>query len=835
MMLRNGALASLLIFALLCPIGETSSARAAAAPVERLYLPNVTKTLGGPEGWTTTIAVQNAWSSRTALRLQLYRFSDGMEAGAFESPVLEPGQHWIFDPLAYATLPEDTQFSAVLDTAGRGAAVAVTSSTVASMSYVAGQLGASRVLLPRVSCQPDGWVTPIIVQNAGDDTAIASITFYGEGGAAAARSELPPLLPGRSAVTLPCGLGLGPGVYSALVEGPRDARLVTVVNEHRTGVARSYLGITDGAERVYLPNVTKFLGGEDGWSTPFVVQNVGDTNATVRFVFRALDSGELVSKAGPVSLAPRQRYAIEVRSLPGLPAGQYSVTIAGDAAAHLLALVDEVENSSGRSTAYPGILAGAPTAYLPFVQKSSGDGAWTSPVIAQNVGTSPADLTLTLFDRAGAVASQRTFISVAPGASVAYDPRADPRLPAGRYAAIMQGSGPVAAVVNHSDRSTEHRAFAYVGAPGGSLPIIASPFRYALETVGGFDFVVVPGSRADLYVQLAAALDPALVANNVDDDIAQLEQEFGHRLARRPQIFLFASADDFHAGRHAVLGDAGAVDPGLGVFVAGTARVGVDWGLGDAVGLAKVRHELTHLVVSEIVGPGADLPAWLNEGVARLEEYGAKGGAFLDVRDRYDTLSMRAAESLFTLDQLTPRAAWFSRIDTPDGRYEYAVAAQAIRFLREDLGGNDGLARLLTLIGQRATLPDAYERLTRRPFDGFARSFPDRVRRLGSVVPGIVSAPGPADEGLAFLLYGFAPSTPLTYSIVFNGIAQTRADFEATTDKRGRLDHFVTPGSLPGTYTMTVVAGDALLRYSAAVPASSSARLSPGARDDVER
>ncbi|TME63263.1 MAG: hypothetical protein E6I54_07505, partial [Chloroflexi bacterium] len=26
---------------------------------------------------------------------------------------------------------------------------------------------------------------------------------------------------------------------------------------------------------IYLPNITKMLGGQDGWNTPFIVQNVG--------------------------------------------------------------------------------------------------------------------------------------------------------------------------------------------------------------------------------------------------------------------------------------------------------------------------------------------------------------------------------------------------------------------------------------------------------------------------------------------------------------------------------------------------------------------------------
>ncbi len=814
-------LTTLLIVALTSATSATARA-ASTDPVERLYLPNITKTLGGPDGWTTTIAVQNAGAAPTAMQLRLYRFSHGTEAGSFESPVLAPGRQWIFDPFAYTTLDDDAQYSAVIETSGHAAAVAVASSAAASMSYTAARTASSSVFLPRVSCQPDGWVTPIIVQNAGDATTSASLALFSEDGSPVAEADLGPLLPGRSAVALPCRSDLDAGVYSATVQGPSGARLIAVVNEHSAVGARSYPGIAGGAGSVFLPNVTKFLGGVGGWSTPFALLNVGDASAVVRLTFRALGSGEVALGVGPISLSHHQRYAVDVRALSALPAGQYAVTIAAEGPARLVALVDETEDASGTSMAYVGAGDGGPTAYLPLVQKSDGDARWSSPVIAQNVGASPANLTLTLFDPKGGVASQRSFVAVAPGASVAYDPRSDPRLPAGRYAAIVQGSGPIAAVVNHSTGSGAHRAFAYAATAGDAVPIVAAPFRLALETVGGFDFVVVPGTRADTYVQLTAALDPAVVSKAVDEDIRDLERDFSHRLVRRPQVYVFASAADFHAGLQAVLGGEGSVDPGLGVFVAKTARIGVDWGLGGTVGLGKLRHELTHLIVSEIVGADADFPAWLNEGLARLEEYGAKGGAFLEIRDRYDATSMRAAGRLFSLAQLAPQAAWLERIDTPAGRYEYAVAGQAVHFLREDLG-TEGIVRLLELLRGGTSVADAYSRLSGRAFAAFASAFPDRVGGLAPRGPGIAAAPGPGDDGLAFLLYGFGPSAGLAYTIIFNGIEQTRAGFESSTDSYGRADHLVAAGSLPGIYTITVeTANGATLRSSASFPVSAA-------------
>ena len=36
---------------------------------------------------------------------------------------------------------------------------------------------------------------------------------------------------------------------------------------------------------IFLPNIVKMLGGDDGWNTPFIVQNVGSGAADLAFDF----------------------------------------------------------------------------------------------------------------------------------------------------------------------------------------------------------------------------------------------------------------------------------------------------------------------------------------------------------------------------------------------------------------------------------------------------------------------------------------------------------------------------------------------------------------------
>src|SRR5687767_14730472 len=59
-----------------------------------------------------------------------------------------------------------------------------------------------------------------------------------------------------------------------------------------------------GPTTVYLPNVTKMLGGPDGWQTPFIVQNVGAVATAVTMSFYSFEDGSLVRTRSVASLAP---------------------------------------------------------------------------------------------------------------------------------------------------------------------------------------------------------------------------------------------------------------------------------------------------------------------------------------------------------------------------------------------------------------------------------------------------------------------------------------------------------------------------------------------------
>ena len=95
-------------------MGYTATPR----PDTRYFLPNVTKTLGGPSGWTTPILVQAVTASGATLRF--YRFSDGalVTTHTVAPPRIAAGQAARIDPRSLLELPDDTQYSVVVEATG---------------------------------------------------------------------------------------------------------------------------------------------------------------------------------------------------------------------------------------------------------------------------------------------------------------------------------------------------------------------------------------------------------------------------------------------------------------------------------------------------------------------------------------------------------------------------------------------------------------------------------------------------------------------------------------------------------------------------------------------
>src|SRR5207237_3141857 len=95
-----------------CPVANQT------APTQTVYLPNITKTLGGATGWVTPFIVQNTGTVATALEVSFYKFSDGTCVARRTVSVLGPGASFADVPNHETDLPGDPQFSMVVQSFG---------------------------------------------------------------------------------------------------------------------------------------------------------------------------------------------------------------------------------------------------------------------------------------------------------------------------------------------------------------------------------------------------------------------------------------------------------------------------------------------------------------------------------------------------------------------------------------------------------------------------------------------------------------------------------------------------------------------------------------------
>lgn len=299
--------------------------------------------------------------------------------------------------------------------------------------------------------------------------------------------------------------------------------------------------------------------------------------------------------------------------------------------------------------------------------------------------------------------------------------------------------------------------------------------------------------------------------DQVTDDLAAVQREFAWTLRGQPEIDVFASTRTYTTGLVHLLGysDATAAfvaENSVAFFEPDLRLILVNWGaVRERRPVAAIRHELTHFVTLEACAPRCDLvPAWLNEGQARLAEATIPGGEWRLVRVRYEAASMVATDTLIPLSRLVTQGQWNS-ITSWAGYYKYQEAARATELLREDIGGAQPMARLYERIRAGQDVARAYSLLTGRTFDSFVNGLASRFASAVPAGPAIVLTDAPqADQGRGYLLYGFASEEKLTLHILGPRGIETE---EVAVSPQGA--HF---GELlgrypPGTYRVLAMSG----------------------------
>jgi hypothetical protein len=272
---------------------------------------------------------------------------------------------------------------------------------------------------------------------------------------------------------------------------------------------------------------------------------------------------------------------------------------------------------------------------------------------------------------------------------------------------------------------------------------------------------------ADLRIDTALSReDDELVASTVAADVPAVEREFERGFAARPVIYVFGGNESYAEGFVRIFGYPRATatfvaENSVSFFEPSLRLIAVNWpAVRERRPVAAIRHELTHLLTLDACAPRCDLvPAWLNEGQARLAEALVTGGEWRLLRVRYEAASMAITETVLPLNTLVSQLSWNALTEWA-GYFKYQEAARVVELLREDVGGSAPIARIYERLRRGQNLAQAYASLTDRSFDDFVVGLPARLR-----------AGVPAGQGLivvaptSYLLYGFTPASTITITV----------------------------------------------------------------------
>jgi hypothetical protein len=889
-----------------------------AVPTTTIFLPNITKTLGGPSGWVTPFIVQNVGVKAATLEVSFFQFSDGALVTCRKVTGLAPGTSFADYPNNDADLPSDSQFAVVVRSFGSEVVSVVNEhqgigvpDRQEALSYDGLTRGGTTIYVPFVG-KPDAgpcsavppaeancdqrWLTTLVIQNLGALEATVSARFTSYDGASTATLTRT-IGPGRSRFI---DASVEPQVragryYSVVLTATQPIGVIANNHDDAAGSPAprgfSYNGIAQPVTGdVFLPYVRRDSGVRE-YAGGVLVQNAGVTDAVPTLSFQPLGGGAPLTLSAPSPLKPGASWYFDPSS-SALAPGEHSLVVSGGTLA-----VIGVVLAPGTAMGYVGADARGNRAYLPNVTRTlGGPSGWTTPILLQSSGATTAKLRWYRFAD-GALVARQSVGPFARGAAIRVDPRSVPGLADDtQYGVVVDGQGgTLTAIVTELSFQGGDGAMAYegfaatvdpvpaptalsiapatlrlgtletaqltvvvkdqfdeempqqtpawtvtpiglgavsasgvftagssaaVGAVTATAGIATESVAVTVQaptpvTVGGISFLVRTSGSADVYTETGiSSAEAAGISSEVNADVTRIELDYVRAFVGRPQVYVEATSASYRSAQTAILGLAQVFSSGsvesrfesAGVYYLG--KVAIDWSLiKDQHPFTTGRHELTHMMIDEISGD-ATVPAWLNEGSARLEEFTVSGSEWLQTLDTYRAESLAATNQIFSIDQLTSQSVWNTRA-FPAVTYQYSEAQAVVQLLRNEIGIR-GEVGILESLAAGQTYDEAYAAASGRTTTTFASSIPLRLRALGTP-PGIAFAPdsfaGGNATGPTFVFYGWSPNASLDVSIVGLSSGFVNNTRSAVADQYGVYQSRLSTSWPPDTYRFTVTAG----------------------------
>lgn len=293
-----------------------------------------------------------------------------------------------------------------------------------------------------------------------------------------------------------------------------------------------------------------------------------------------------------------------------------------------------------------------------------------------------------------------------------------------------------------------------------------------------------PLDIAGVHLQLDRLIGPGdaeRLRSTVALDLAAVETYFGRTFTTSPTIFVLATPSGYADALRELLGytpanaAALAVQSG-GLYVSDPSVIFVNWSHSGSGPLLVIRHELTHVMLREVVGREATMPAWIDEGLATHVQDTARPATGAPDAGPAIALAL-LAHGRVTLDDLDSLAQWPAR-NSAIGGHAYEVSKKGVRELLRHVS-LDVLLGILAAQRSGDSFQDAYARITGERYAVFLDTF---ARKAAACAPAITVGSLRATGDLPYLASGFGPKRMVRVTI--SGVGY-QLGFEVETDQYG--------------------------------------------------
>jgi len=465
--LRRLWMSSLLLIVLL------ASSVSAALAADNAYATN----------YVTSITYMNVGTDAANLSVTFYNAADGTTT---DYPLLNPNGSAVTIPVKASSSIAVSAVSSLASTWKGGAVISSNQPLIATMVQVSNDAvikvrpvsngfqstdGSGTIIVPTVmkACFNDKLTTRFNVQNVGSSSNTASVTIKWPNGDTASTITTPSLAPGAvyavdmgavsptsptNPYTIPAGCTFnGSAVVTSTGSMVASALETSTINKYANSF-EGFKGTTaDGATKIYMPSAMCSVNYGDGeQSSAYAIQNLAATATTVSIAFtsQVRTNGALVGSPATntvtLEIAANSKASVpgcdslknsvgnkNTATGTGMPASSVGSAVITSSGGNIVAISKVL--GAGLTTATPGIMSGGTTVNVPFVRYSDKcyvptvsnticQGATRQRTLfaVQNVGTSAATVTMTLYNQKGESVATYTSPSIPAGGKVSLSP-----------------------------------------------------------------------------------------------------------------------------------------------------------------------------------------------------------------------------------------------------------------------------------------------------------------------------------------------------------------------------------------------------------------------------